>query len=139
MSASRHQTREYSVDFTGSSEVVRFWICTNVESRRGIGIIIINYICTLQIIGNNYFQNYTDYVATRWYRAPELLVGDVQYGTGVDVWAIGCVFAELIRGTALWPGRSDVDQLYLIRKTIGDLLPRHHTIFNQNEYFGVCV
>lgn len=84
-------------------------------------------------------ENYTDYVATRWYRAPELLVGDVQYGTPVDVWAIGCVFAELIRGTALWPGRSDVDQLYLIRKTIGDLLPRHHTIFNQNEYFGVCI
>lgn len=84
-------------------------------------------------------ENYTDYVATRWYRAPELLVGDVQYGTPVDVWAIGCVYAELVRGTALWPGRSDVDQLYLIRKTIGDLLPRHHAIFNQNEYFGVCV
>lgn len=84
-------------------------------------------------------ENYTDYVATRWYRAPELLVGDVQYGTPVDVWAIGCVFAELVRGTALWPGRSDVDQLYLIRKTIGDLLPLHHTIFNQNEYFGVCI
>lgn len=34
-------------------------------------------------------ENYTDYVATRWYRAPELLVGDTQYGTPVDVWAIG--------------------------------------------------
>ena len=34
-------------------------------------------------------ENYTDYVATRWYRAPELLVGDTQYGPGVDVWAIG--------------------------------------------------
>ncbi|KAJ6638869.1 Cyclin-dependent kinase-like 1 [Pseudolycoriella hygida] len=80
-------------------------------------------------------ENYTDYVATRWYRSPELLVGDTQYGTPVDVWAIGCVFAELLRGEALWPGRSDVDQLYLIRKTLGELLPRHLTIFNQNEYF----
>ncbi|XP_037881959.1 cyclin-dependent kinase-like 1 [Glossina fuscipes] len=80
-------------------------------------------------------ENYTDYVATRWYRAPELLVGDTQYGTPVDVWAIGCLFAELIRGEALWPGRSDVDQLYLIRKTLGDLLPRHVQIFGQNEYF----
>nr|XP_005987946.1 PREDICTED: cyclin-dependent kinase-like 1 isoform X2 [Latimeria chalumnae] len=62
---------------------------------------------------------YTDYVATRWYRAPELLVGDTQYGPPVDVWAIGCVFAELISGNPLWPGRSDVDQLYLIRKTLG--------------------
>ncbi|CAF4814265.1 unnamed protein product, partial [Rotaria socialis] len=40
----------------------------------------------------------TDYVATRWYRAPELLVGDRQYGTAVDVWAIGCVFCELYSG-----------------------------------------
>ena len=64
-------------------------------------------------------DDYTDYVATRWYRAPELLVGDTKYGPPVDVWAIGCVLAELISGQALWPGRSDVDQLYLIRKTLG--------------------
>ncbi|OTF69087.1 hypothetical protein BLA29_014889, partial [Euroglyphus maynei] len=48
-------------------------------------------------------ENYTDYVATRWYRAPELLVGDTNYGPAVDVWAIGCVAAELMRGEALWP------------------------------------
>lgn len=47
------------------------------------------------------------------------------------------VFAELLRGEALWPGRSDVDQLYLIRKTLGELIPRHLAIFNQNEYFRV--
>ncbi|XP_033229165.1 cyclin-dependent kinase-like 4 isoform X1 [Belonocnema kinseyi] len=81
-------------------------------------------------------ENYTEYVATRWYRAPELLVGDTQYGTPVDVWAIGCVFAELVRGEALWPGKSDVDQLYLIRRTLGDLLPRHMVIFQQNEFFA---
>lgn len=63
-------------------------------------------------------------------------VGDTQYGTPVDVWAIGCVFAELIRGEALWPGKSDVDQLYLIRRTLGDLLPRHMAIFQQNEFFA---
>lgn len=64
-------------------------------------------------------------------------MGDTQYGTPVDVWAIGCVYAEMVRGNALWPGRSDVDQLYLIRKTIGDILSRHQLIFSQNEYFGV--
>ena len=58
-------------------------------------------------------------MATRWYRAPELLVGDVQYSFPVDVWAIGCVFAELITGQPLWPGRSDLDQIHLIRKTLG--------------------
>ena len=62
---------------------------------------------------------YTDYVATRWYRAPELLVGDTQYGSSVDIWATGCVFAELLTGQPLWPGRSDVDQLYLIIRTLG--------------------
>lgn len=62
---------------------------------------------------------YTDYVATRWYRAPELLVGDTQYGSSIDVWAIGCVFAELLTGQPLWPGKSDVDQLYLIIRTLG--------------------
>lgn len=64
-------------------------------------------------------DSYTDYVATRWYRSPELLVGDTQYGPPVDVWAIGCVFAELLSGVPLWPGKSDVDQLYLIRRTLG--------------------
>ncbi|XP_061722142.1 cyclin-dependent kinase-like 4 isoform X1 [Cydia pomonella] len=80
-------------------------------------------------------ESYTDYVATRWYRAPELLVGDTQYSAPVDVWAIGCVFAELLSSEALWPGKSDLDQLYLIRKTLGDLLPRHMTIFSQNTFF----
>ncbi len=65
---------------------------------------------------------YTDYVATRWYRAPELLVGDTGYGPPVDVFAIGCVMAEMITGEALWPGRSDVDQLFLIRRTMGTAL-----------------
>jgi cyclin-dependent kinase-like len=44
---------------------------------------------------------YTDYVATRWYRSPELLVGDLQYGPPVDIWAIGCVMAELESGEPL--------------------------------------
>ncbi|XP_043553542.1 cyclin-dependent kinase-like 1 isoform X3 [Chiloscyllium plagiosum] len=83
---------------------------------------------------------YTDYVATRWYRAPELLVGDTQYGPPVDVWAIGCLFAELLFGAPLWPGKSDVDQLYLIRKTLGDLIPRHQQVFSSNQFFsGVSI
>ncbi|XP_047466220.1 cyclin-dependent kinase-like 1 isoform X1 [Mugil cephalus] len=83
---------------------------------------------------------YTDYVATRWYRAPELLVGDTQYGPPVDVWAVGCVFAELLSGIPLWPGKSDMDQLYLIRKTLGDLTPRHQQVFSNNQFFcGVSI
>uniref|UniRef100_A0A095A1X7 cyclin-dependent kinase n=1 Tax=Schistosoma haematobium TaxID=6185 RepID=A0A095A1X7_SCHHA len=63
-------------------------------------------------------DEYTDYVATRWYRAPELLVGDTQYGTPVDIWAIGCVVAEMLTSLPLWPGRSDLDQLHLITQTL---------------------
>lgn len=61
----------------------------------------------------------TEYVATRWYRAPELLVGDVNYGPAVDIWAIGCLFAEMMTGDPLFPGESDIDQLYIIVKIIG--------------------
>ncbi|KAM6179444.1 cyclin-dependent kinase-like 4 [Erethizon dorsatum] len=85
-------------------------------------------------------DSYTDYVATRWYRAPELLVGDTQYGSSVDIWAAGCVFAELLTGQPLWPGKSDVDQLYLIIRTLGKLIPRHQYIFKSNQFFhGISI
>uniref|UniRef100_F6QWY8 cyclin-dependent kinase n=2 Tax=Ciona intestinalis TaxID=7719 RepID=F6QWY8_CIOIN len=59
---------------------------------------------------------YTDYVATRWYRAPELLVGDTKYGRAVDIWAVGCLITEMLTGDPLFPGDSDIDQLYHIIK-----------------------
>ncbi len=49
-------------------------------------------------------------VATRWYRAPELLFGARQYDTAVDMWGVGCVAAELILNEPIFPGRSDIDQ-----------------------------
>jgi cyclin-dependent kinase-like len=61
---------------------------------------------------------YTDYVSTRWYRAPELLVGDAAYNESVDVWAIGCIFAEIYNGMPLFPGDSDLHTLQLILETI---------------------
>lgn len=85
-------------------------------------------------------ENFTEYVATRWYRAPELLVGDTQYGTPVDVWAIGCVFCELYSGQPLLPGNSDLDQLYLIKKTFGNLIDHHVKILQNNSYYrGVAI
>ncbi len=65
--------------------------------------------------------NLTDYVATRWYRAPELLLGVNDYGKGVDLWAVGCILGELTDGQPLFPGESEIDQLYLIQKTLGPL------------------
>ncbi len=54
---------------------------------------------------------YTDYVSTRWYRAPELLVGDASYSNTVDIWSIGCIFAEIFNGLPLFPGESDLHTL----------------------------
>ena len=56
-------------------------------------------------------QKFTDYVSTRWYRAPELLVGDPYYSKPVDVWAIGCIFVELLTGRPLFTGDSDYETL----------------------------
>lgn len=62
----------------------------------------------------------TDYVATWWYWAPELLLG-ANYGKEVDIWAIGCMMGELCDGDALFPGESEIDMLYLIQKVMGPL------------------
>nr|XP_008111287.1 PREDICTED: cyclin-dependent kinase-like 2 [Anolis carolinensis] len=81
-------------------------------------------------------EAYTDYVATRWYRAPELLVGDIKYGKAVDVWAIGCLVTEMLTGEPLFPGDSDIDQLYHIMKSMGNLIPRHQELFYKNPLFA---
>ncbi|KAJ8972427.1 hypothetical protein NQ317_012445 [Molorchus minor] len=74
----------------------------------------------------------TEYVATRWYRAPELLVAEPNYGTAVDVWAIGCLFAEMMTGDPLFPGESDIDQFYLIVKMLGKPCPRQQQLLAKN-------
>lgn len=58
----------------------------------------------------------TDYVATRWYRSPELLLvsENLPYGKEVDIWAVGCIMGELMDGQPLFPGDSEVDQLFVI-------------------------
>ncbi|GLD68097.1 cyclin-dependent kinase-like 3 [Lates japonicus] len=79
---------------------------------------------------------YTDYVATRWYRAPELLVGDIKYGKPVDVWAIGCLSLEMLTGQPLFPGDSDLDQIYHIIRCFGNLTTHHQELFYRNPVFS---
>ncbi|CAG8549033.1 2321_t:CDS:10 [Ambispora leptoticha] len=64
-------------------------------------------------------KSLTGCVVTRWYRPPELLLGERRYNTAIDMWAVGCVFAEMLRGAPILPGRSDMDQLDLIFKLCG--------------------
>ncbi|CAF1162400.1 unnamed protein product [Adineta ricciae] len=77
---------------------------------------------------------YTDYVATRWYRSPELLIGS-PYGKPVDIWACGCIIAELATGQALFAGESDIDQLYRIQKCLGPLPAKYVEAMKSNPKF----
>ncbi|XP_065275861.1 cyclin-dependent kinase 2 isoform X3 [Emys orbicularis] len=58
-------------------------------------------------------------VVTLWYRAPEILLGCKYYSTAVDIWSLGCIFAEMITRRALFPGDSEIDQLFRIFRTLG--------------------
>jgi len=61
----------------------------------------------------------TDYVATRWYRAPEILLGSTAYGKGVDMWSMGCIFGEMLCGKPLFTGASTLNQLELVVEVMG--------------------
>ena len=61
----------------------------------------------------------TDYVATRWYRAPEILAGSSTYSTAVDLWSLGCIFGEMLGGKPVFPGTSTLDQLEKVADLIG--------------------
>lgn len=61
----------------------------------------------------------TDYVATRWYRAPEILLGSTDYTKGVDMWSIGCILGELLGGKPMFPGTSTMNQLDRIIEVTG--------------------
>ncbi|XP_022079981.1 cyclin-dependent kinase 1-like [Acanthaster planci] len=62
---------------------------------------------------------YTHEVVTLWYRAPEVLLGSPRYSTPVDVWSIGCIFAEMVTKRPLFHGDSEIDQLFRIFRTLG--------------------
>ena len=73
-----------------------------------------------RLFNNTNTEPLTNYVATRWYRSPELLQSS-NYGYPVDVWAIGCILAEMLDGNALFPGDDLIDQLHQIQKVRGQL------------------
>ncbi|KAG6486811.1 hypothetical protein ZIOFF_055391 [Zingiber officinale] len=86
---------------------------------------------------------YTDYVSTRWYRAPEVLLKSSSYTPAIDMWAVGAILAELFMLSPLFPGESEIDQIYRICTILGTpdssiwpdgiLLP-HSTYFNVFQF-----
>lgn len=62
---------------------------------------------------------YTKEVVTLWYRAPEILLGSEYYGPAIDVWSLGCIFYEMLTKKVLFPGDSEIDQLFKIFRMLG--------------------
>ncbi|KAJ1664108.1 hypothetical protein IW140_004322 [Coemansia sp. RSA 1813] len=83
-------------------------------------------------------HNMTGLVVTLWYRAPELLLGETAYSTAVDVWSVGCIFAELFLHKPLFQGQGEIDQITKIFAAIGapteNSWPAFHTLPNAKMF-----
>ncbi|KAK1927818.1 Pkinase-domain-containing protein [Papiliotrema laurentii] len=64
-------------------------------------------------------NTFSNEVVTLWYRAPDVLLGSRTYSTSIDIWSVGCIFAEMITGYPLFRGRDNNDQLVQIMKIVG--------------------
>ncbi|KAJ1933958.1 Cyclin-dependent kinase catalytic subunit [Linderina macrospora] len=62
---------------------------------------------------------YTHEVVTLWYRAPEILMGSRHYSIGMDMWSVGCIFAEMVQRKPLFPGDSEIDEIFKIFRVLG--------------------
>uniref|UniRef100_A0A8C5HJZ8 mitogen-activated protein kinase n=1 Tax=Gouania willdenowi TaxID=441366 RepID=A0A8C5HJZ8_GOUWI len=83
----------------------------------------VNEDCELKILdfglARHTDDEMTGYVATRWYRAPEIMLNWMHYNMTVDIWSVGCIMAELLTGKTLFPGSDHIDQLSLIMHLVG--------------------
>ena len=61
----------------------------------------------------------TDYIATRWYRAPEVILSWRKYTAAIDVWSVGCILAEMLTGSVLFPAKNHVEHMLRIQEKIG--------------------
>ncbi|MBA0605169.1 hypothetical protein Godav_017773 [Gossypium davidsonii] len=71
----------------------------------------------------------TEYVVTRWYRAPELLLNCSEYTAAIDIWSVGCILGEMMTRQPLFPGRDYVHQLRLITECEDLLIASYHAIW----------
>ncbi|XP_038984013.1 cyclin-dependent kinase B2-2-like [Phoenix dactylifera] len=83
-------------------------------------------------------KKYTHEILTLWYRAPEVLLGATRYSTPVDIWSVGCIFAELVTTQALFAGDSELQQLLHIFRLLGtpneEVWPGVSKLANWHEY-----
>lgn len=85
--------------------------------------IAVNEDCELKILDFGLARptetEMTGYVATRWYRAPEIMLNWMRYSQTVDIWSVGCIMAELLTSRTLFPGTDHIQQLNLIMELLG--------------------
>ncbi|XP_067937684.1 extracellular signal-regulated kinase 2-like [Watersipora subatra] len=81
--------------------------------------------------------NLTEYVATRWYRAPEILLGSHRYTFGVDMWSCGCILGEMLLGKPLFPGSSTLNQIEKIMASIPP--PTHEDVESIKSSYGASI
>ncbi|EDO46881.1 predicted protein [Nematostella vectensis] len=85
--------------------------------------IAVNEDCELKILDFGLARmtdaEMTGYVATRWYRAPEIMLNWMHYNQTVDIWSVGCIMAELLTSKTLFPGNDHIDQLTKIMQLVG--------------------
>lgn len=89
--------------------------------------ILIDEDCDIQLCDFGFARNFelnveeklTEYVVTRYYRAPEIMLASREYGKEVDIWSLGCTIAELATGKVLFPGKNYVQQIKLIFQSLG--------------------
>lgn len=104
--------------------------------------ILLNTNCDLKICDfglarvadptQNHAAIYTEYVATRWYRAPEIMLNSKAYTISIDVWSVGCIMAEMLGNRPLFPGKHYLNQLSLILNVVGTPSPEDmRCIFNE--------
>lgn len=92
---------------------------SNVLLNSDCHVKICDFGLARSVAGDDEKNVLTEYVATRWYRAPEILLGSTRYTKGVDMWSIGCILGELLGGQPLFPGESTMNQLERIIEFTG--------------------
>lgn len=78
-----------------------------------------------------------EYVATRWYRAPEILLASHRYTKGVDMWSLGCILGEMLLGKPIFPGSSTINQIERIISCIPQ--PTHEDILSIKSNYGSSI
>lgn len=72
-----------------------------------------------RVMTDPFINKYSVDVVSLWYRSPEILLGCKEYGFSIDLWSIGCIFAEMVTKKALFPGQTEIDQIYKIFRILG--------------------